>query len=157
MLAVGHPVDGEAAELGEDAPRRGVRLEHRRPDPLPTRREDGVEDGARRLGRVAAAVRGGQQLVRELGFLDGAASDDQPDVPDGRGPVPRAQDVDAYSFSVGVTIASATAVATPIANGAIGMSMVGKYKFSDYVLYAGPYTVLATLVLIFLVPALWPL
>lgn len=65
--------------------------------------------------------------------------------------------LDAYSFSVGVTIASATAVATPIANGAIGMSMVGKYKFSDFVLYAGPYTVLATLVLIFLVPALWPL
>lgn len=62
-----------------------------------------------------------------------------------------------FSFAVGLTIAGAMAVATPLANTTIGMSMVAKYKFSDYFKYAGPFTALALLVLLVLVPILWPL
>lgn len=62
-----------------------------------------------------------------------------------------------YSFAVGLTMAGAMAVATPLANTTIGMSMVADYKFSDYLKYAGPMTILAMLVLIALVPILFPL
>lgn len=62
-----------------------------------------------------------------------------------------------FSFAVGLTIAGAMAVATPLANTTIGMSMVANYKFSDYLKYAGPMTLIATLILLFLVPVLWPL
>lgn len=62
-----------------------------------------------------------------------------------------------YAFAVGLTIAGAMAVATPLANTTIGMSMVAGYKFSDYAKYCGPMTVIAMLVLLILVPVLWPL
>ena len=62
-----------------------------------------------------------------------------------------------FSFAVGLTIAGAMAVATPLANTTIGMSMVAKYKFSDYFIYAGPFTLMALAVLLILVPVLWPL
>ena len=62
-----------------------------------------------------------------------------------------------FSYAVGLTIAGAMAVATPLANTTIGMSMVAKYKFSDYFKYAGPMTLIATLILMFLVPVIWPL
>lgn len=62
-----------------------------------------------------------------------------------------------YSFAVGITIAGAMAVATPLANTTIGMAMVADYKFSDFLKYAGPMTVLAMLILFFIVPLLFPL
>ncbi len=62
-----------------------------------------------------------------------------------------------YSFAVGLTIAGAMAVATPLANTTIGMSMVANYRFSDYLKYAGPMTLIALAILLILVPALWPL
>ncbi len=62
-----------------------------------------------------------------------------------------------YAFSVGLTIAAAMAVATPLANATIGMSMVADYKFSDYLKYAGPFTIIAMIILIILVPELFPL
>ena len=62
-----------------------------------------------------------------------------------------------YSFSIGLTIAAAMAVATPLANTTIGMSMVANYKFSDYLKYAGPMTLIALVILLFLVPVLFPL
>lgn len=62
-----------------------------------------------------------------------------------------------YSFAVGITIAGAMAVATPLANTTIGMSMVAEYKFGDYLKYAGPMTIIAMLILIFLLPVLFPL
>ena len=62
-----------------------------------------------------------------------------------------------YSFAVGLTIAGAMAVATPLANTTIGMSMVANYKFSDYLKYSGPFTAIATAILIGLVPLLFPL
>lgn len=62
-----------------------------------------------------------------------------------------------YSFAVGLTIAGAMAVATPLANTTIGMSMIANYKFSDYIKYCGPITLVAMLVLLALVPVLWPL
>lgn len=62
-----------------------------------------------------------------------------------------------YAFAVGLTIAGAVAVATPLANTTIGMTMIADYKFSDYVKYCGPMTLIATAVLLILVPVLWPL
>lgn len=62
-----------------------------------------------------------------------------------------------YSFAVGLTIAAAMAVATPLANTTIGMSMIADYKFSDYLKYAGPMTLIALLILLLLVPVLFPL
>ncbi len=62
-----------------------------------------------------------------------------------------------FSYAVGLTIAGAMAVATPLANTTIGMSMVANYKFSDYLKYGGPMTVIALAILLILTPVLWPL
>lgn len=62
-----------------------------------------------------------------------------------------------YSFAIGLTIAGAMAVATPLANTTIGMSMVAEYKFNDYLKYGGPMTIIAMIILIILVPFLYPL
>ena len=62
-----------------------------------------------------------------------------------------------YSFAVGLTIAGAMAVATPLANTTIGMSMIADYKFSDYLKYAGPMTLISIIVLIMTIPVLFPL
>lgn len=62
-----------------------------------------------------------------------------------------------YAFAVGLTIAGAMAVATPLANTTIGMTMIANYKFSDYLKYCGPMTLIATGVILVLVPILWPL
>lgn len=62
-----------------------------------------------------------------------------------------------YAFAVGMTMAGGMAVATPLANATIGMSMIANYKFGDYVKYCGPVTLLATIILLTLVPMLWPL
>ena len=62
-----------------------------------------------------------------------------------------------YAYAVGLTIAGAMAVATPLANTTIGMSMVAEYKFSDYLKYAGPMTLIAMVILLILVPIIWPL
>lgn len=63
----------------------------------------------------------------------------------------------AYSFAVGLTIAAAMAVATPLANTTIGMSMVANYKFSDYLKYAGPMTIISLVLILIIVPIMWPL
>ncbi|MBO5888577.1 MAG: anion permease [Clostridia bacterium] len=63
----------------------------------------------------------------------------------------------AFAFAVGMTMAAAMAVATPLANTTIGMSMVAKYKFSDYIKYAGPATLICTVLILIIVPILWPL
>lgn len=62
-----------------------------------------------------------------------------------------------YSFSIGLTIAAAMAVATPLANTTIGMSMVANYKFSDYLKYAGPITLISMIFLMLFVPVIYPL
>ena len=62
-----------------------------------------------------------------------------------------------YAFAIGLTIAAAMAVATPLANTTIGMSMVANYKFSDYLKYAGPMTLISMAILLVLVPVIWPL
>lgn len=62
-----------------------------------------------------------------------------------------------YAFAVGLTIAGAMAVATPLANTTIGMTMIAEYKFSDYMKYGGLMTAIAIVVLLILVPVLWPL
>ena len=65
--------------------------------------------------------------------------------------------LNSYAFAVGLTISGAMAVATPLANSTIGMAMIAKYKFSDFVKYAGPITLVAVLVLTLVVPAIYPL
>ena len=65
--------------------------------------------------------------------------------------------MNSYAFAVGLTISGAMAVATPLANSTIGMAMIAKYKFSDFVKYAGPITLVAVLVLTLVVPMMYPL
>lgn len=62
-----------------------------------------------------------------------------------------------FAFAVGMTMAAAMAVATPLANTTIGMSMVAKYKFSDYIKYAGPATLISLVLILIIVPIIWPL
>lgn len=62
-----------------------------------------------------------------------------------------------YAFAVGMTMAAAMAVVTPLANTTIGMSMVAKYKFSDYFKYAGPVTLISLIIILIVVPLIWPL
>lgn len=62
-----------------------------------------------------------------------------------------------FSYAAGLTIAGAMAVATPLANTTIGMSMVAKYKFSDYLKYGGPLTLITMIIILILAPILWPL
>lgn len=62
-----------------------------------------------------------------------------------------------FALAVGITMASAVAVATPLANTTIAMSMVAKYKFNDYWKYAGIPTVLAIIIICIVVPLLYPL
>ncbi len=62
-----------------------------------------------------------------------------------------------FSFAVGLTMAGAMAVASPLANTTIGMSMVANYKFSDYLKYGGLMTLIALAILLILTPILWPL
>ena len=62
-----------------------------------------------------------------------------------------------YAFAVGLTICGAMAVATPLANSTIGMAMIAKYKFSDFVKYAGPITLISILVLSIVIPLMYPL
>jgi anion transporter len=62
-----------------------------------------------------------------------------------------------FSFAVGLTMAAAMAVATPLANTTIAMTMVAEYKFSDYLKYGGPMTIIAVVVLLTLVPLLFAL
>lgn len=62
-----------------------------------------------------------------------------------------------FPFAVGMTMAAAMAVATPLANTTIGMSMVAEYKFSDYFKYAGPATLISFILILVIVPMLWPL
>lgn len=62
-----------------------------------------------------------------------------------------------FPFAVGMTIGAAMAVATPLANTTIGMSMVADYKFSDYLKYAGPATAVSLILTLVIVPLIWPL
>lgn len=62
-----------------------------------------------------------------------------------------------FAFAVGMTMAAAMAVATPLANTTIGMSMIAKYKFSDYFKYGAPITAISIAIILILVPIIWPL
>ena len=62
-----------------------------------------------------------------------------------------------YPFAVGITMGSAIAIATPVANTTIAMSMVAGYKFSDYWKYGGPLVIISTLIVILVVPILYPM
>lgn len=61
-----------------------------------------------------------------------------------------------YPIAVGLVMASAIAVATPLANATIGMSMTANYKFSDYLKYCGPFTLIALIVVLITIPIMYP-
>lgn len=61
-----------------------------------------------------------------------------------------------YPIAIGLTMAGAIAVATPLANATIGMSMTANYKFKDYLLYCGPVTLMALAVVLIAIPIMYP-
>ena len=60
-------------------------------------------------------------------------------------------------FAVGITMGASMAVATPMANGTIAMALIANYKFSDYVKYAGPTALVSFIIIVLLVPVLYPI
>lgn len=62
-----------------------------------------------------------------------------------------------YPFAIGVAMASQIAIATPISNATIGMSMVANYRFEDYIKYSSFLVLISTIILLLTVPALYPL
>ena len=62
-----------------------------------------------------------------------------------------------YSFALGITLASGVALSCPLASSTLGMSMSVGYKFNDYFKYSIFYDILAYLVIIAMVPAIYGL
>lgn len=62
-----------------------------------------------------------------------------------------------FPFTVGITMGSAIAIATPVANTTIAMSMVAGYRFSDYWKYGLPLVVICTVIVIVAVPLIFPI
>ena len=61
------------------------------------------------------------------------------------------------SFALGITLASGVALSCPLASSTLGMSMSVGYKFNDYFKYSIFYDILAYLVIIAMVPAIYGL
>ena len=62
-----------------------------------------------------------------------------------------------FPFAVGIAMASQVAIGTPIANATIAMAMVANYRFGDFIKYSFFLILIATAILILLIPALYPL
>ena len=62
-----------------------------------------------------------------------------------------------YSFALGITLASGVALSCPLASSTLGMSMSVGYKFNDYFKYSIFYDILAYLIIIAMVPAIYGL
>ncbi len=62
-----------------------------------------------------------------------------------------------YAFAFGITIASGVALSCPLASSTLGMSMTAGYKFNDYFKYSIFFDILAYLVIILMVPAIYGL
>lgn len=62
-----------------------------------------------------------------------------------------------YSFALGITIASGTALSNPLASSTLGMSMSAGYKFNDYFKYSIFFDILAYIAIITLVPLIYGL
>ena len=62
-----------------------------------------------------------------------------------------------YSFALGITLASGVALSCPLASSTLGMSMSVGYKFNDYFKYSIFYDILAYLVIVAMVPAIYGL
>ena len=62
-----------------------------------------------------------------------------------------------YSFALGITLASGVALSCPLASSTLGMSMSVGYKFNDYFKYSIFYDIIAYLVIIAMVPAIYGL
>lgn len=60
-------------------------------------------------------------------------------------------------FAMGIIMGASLTFATPIANGQIGLSMVGGYKFSDYFKYAGLLTLITYIGMVILIPIFYPI
>ena len=62
-----------------------------------------------------------------------------------------------YSFAIGVALAGTLGIATPLANNTMALVYTANYKFSDFIKYCLPVTVLEMIFLIIFVPILYPL
>ena len=62
-----------------------------------------------------------------------------------------------YSFAIGVTLAGTLGITTPFANNIMTLVSTSNYKFSDFIKYCLPVTVIETIALITVVPIIYPL
>lgn len=65
--------------------------------------------------------------------------------------------LNAYSFALGITLASGIALSCPLASSTLGMSMCVGYKFKDYFKYGFLYDIIAYITIITLVPLIYGL
>ena len=65
--------------------------------------------------------------------------------------------LNSYAFALGITLASGVALSCPLASSTLGMSMSVGYRFNDYFKYSIFFDIIAYLVLILTVPAIYGL
>ena len=65
--------------------------------------------------------------------------------------------LNAYSFALGITIASGVALSCPLASSTLGMSMCVGYKFKDYFKYSFVYDIIAYITIIIMIPLIYGL
>jgi anion transporter len=65
--------------------------------------------------------------------------------------------LNAYSFALGITIASGVALSCPLASSTLGMSMCVGYKFKDYFKYSIAFDIISYVTIITLVPLFYGL
>ena len=62
-----------------------------------------------------------------------------------------------FPLAVGIVMLASVSSATPLSNTTMAMGMVANYSFKDYVKYCLPISLVTVLIVIFMVPMLWPL
>jgi di/tricarboxylate transporter len=65
--------------------------------------------------------------------------------------------LNAYSFALGITLASGVALSCPLASSTLGISMSVGYRFNDYFKYSFFFDVIAYVTVIVLVPLIYGL
>lgn len=65
--------------------------------------------------------------------------------------------LNSYTFALGATLASGVALSCPLASSTLGMSMCVGYRFNDYFKYSIFFDIIAYLVIIIMVPAIYGL
>ena len=62
-----------------------------------------------------------------------------------------------YSFAIGVAMAGTLGIATPLASSSLSLAATTNYRFTDFIKYCLPITVIETVALITVIPIVYPL